>query len=77
MILCLQIYKADASIAVQNGETPLHWLIAFGDECIKPMIKDLMAQGADIGAPTKEIIALSEFPGTIDVDLQLPGTALS
>ena len=76
-ILCLRDYSADASIAARNGETPLHWLISFDDRYIEPIVTDLLANGADIAASTTGRIAHSEFPATIDVDFQLPGTALS
>lgn len=76
-IICLQTFEADASVAANNGETPLHWLIMFDDTYIEPLTNDLIANGADIKASTTERIAHSEFPGTIDVDFQLPGTPLS
>lgn len=76
-ILCLQTYKANASIAAISGETPLHWLLSFTDENIEPLLNDLIANGADIHAMTKERISHSKFPGHIDVDLQVPGTALN
>ena len=72
----LQQYGADASIAALNGETPLHWLIAFPDESIAPLTKDLVARGAKIDAVTTERIFHSVFPGTIDCDFQVPGTPL-
>ena len=76
-ILCLQTYKANASIAADNGETPLHWLLSFSDEYVEPLLNDLIANGADIHAMTKDRISHSKFPSNIDVDFQMPGTALS
>ena len=76
-ILCLQTYKANASIAAKNGEAPLHWLLSFSDPYIEPLLNDLIASGADIHAMTKDRISHSKFPGNIDVDFQMPGTSLS
>ena len=76
-ILCLQTYKANASIAAINGETPLHWLLSFSDTYVEPLLNDLIANGADVNAMTKDRISHSKFPGNIDVDFQMPGTALS
>ena len=76
-ILCLQIYKANASIAANNGETPLHWLLSFSDPNVEPLLNDLIANGADIQAMTKDRISHSKFPDNIDVDFQMPGTALN
>jgi ankyrin repeat protein len=75
--LLLKKYKADASIAAKNGETPLHWLLSFSDKYIEFVAAGLIANGANINASTHERICHSTFPGTIDVDSQLPGTALS
>ncbi|KAL8792124.1 MAG: hypothetical protein Q9195_005299 [Heterodermia aff. obscurata] len=77
MILCLQQYKANASLAAKNGETPLHWLIQFDDQYIQPIVTDLIARGANINAATRERVSHSIYPGTIDVDLLMPGTALT
>ena len=76
-ILCLQKYKANASIAAKNGETPLHWLVSFVDQYVQPLAGDLMANGANVQATTHERISHSNFPGTVDVDFQMPGTALA
>lgn len=76
-ILCLQQFKADASIAANKGETPLHWLVSFPDNYIEPLTQDLISNGAKIDAMTHETVMHSEFPGTIDMDLKLPGTPLS
>ncbi len=76
-ILCLQRYKADASIAANNGETPLHWLSSFLDQYIEPVTQDLITNGAKVDATTHERIMHSQFNGTIDMDLKLPGTPLS
>ncbi|KAL9038328.1 MAG: hypothetical protein Q9214_005322 [Letrouitia sp. 1 TL-2023] len=75
-ILCLQRYDADASIAAKNGETPLHWLVSFTDENVEPLTKDLIAHGAVVDASTHERINHSAIPSDLDVDFQLPGTAL-
>ena len=77
IILCLQKFNANASLAAMNGETPLHWLVQFDDEWIEPIIKDMIARGANIDAATQERVSHSVYPGHIDVDFQLPGTALS
>ena len=77
IILCLQTFNADASLAASNGETPLHWLVQFGDQWIEPIVKDMIARGANIDAATRERVSHSVYPGRIDVDFQLPGTALS
>ena len=77
VIYCLQKYNANASMAAKNGETPLHWLISFDDQYIEPLTRDLLAKGASIDATTYERVCHSELPSTIDVDFQLPGTALS
>lgn len=75
-ILCLQRYDADASIIAKNGETPLHWLVSFTDENIEPLTKDLISHGAVVDASTHERINYSAVPSDLDVDIQLPGTAL-
>lgn len=75
-ILCLQRYGADASITAKNGETPLHWLVSFTDENIEPLTKDLISHGAVVDASTLERINYSAVPSDLDVDVQLPGTAL-
>ena len=77
VIFCLQIYKANASIAAHNGETALHWLTRFDDQYIEPMVADLIDQGANINAVTKEQIAHSEYPGRIDMDIQMPGPSMT
>jgi ankyrin repeat protein len=76
-IICLQTYNANASLAAKNGETPLHWLLSFDDQYVEPITKDLLANGANIDAMTHTRVCHSRLPGTIDVDFQLPGTALS
>ena len=76
-IVCLQDFRADASIAALNGESPLHWLISFSDQDIEPIVRDLLVNGASIAASTTRRVAHSEFPATIDVDFQTPGTPLS
>ena len=75
-ILCLQTYKADASLAAKNGETPLHWLISFVNQYVQPLAIDLIANGANVNATTHERISHSKFPGSIDVDFQMPSTPL-
>ncbi|KAL9127632.1 MAG: hypothetical protein Q9217_003523 [Psora testacea] len=76
-IMCLQRYHADASLAANNGETPLHWLLSFDDQYIEPLAKDLVQHGAMVDATTHERVSHSMFPGTIDIDIQLPGSPLS
>ncbi|KAL8800255.1 MAG: hypothetical protein Q9182_005311, partial [Xanthomendoza sp. 2 TL-2023] len=76
VILCLQQFKADAAIAANNGETPLHWLIHFDDQYIEPMVKDLIANGAQTNAETKMSVRHSIYPAGIDVDFHQPGTPL-
>ncbi|KAL8801967.1 MAG: hypothetical protein Q9200_006753 [Gallowayella weberi] len=76
VILCLQQFKADAAIAANNGETPLHWLVHFDDQYIEPMVKDLIANGAQINAETNTSVRHSIYPAGIDVDFHLAGTPL-
>ncbi|KAL8661569.1 MAG: hypothetical protein Q9202_005455 [Teloschistes flavicans] len=76
VILCLQKYGADSSIAANNGETPLHWLHRYEDQYIEPMIEDLLARGAKIDAATKERMRHSRYPSSVDIEFQMPGTAL-
>lgn len=76
VIFCLRNYKADASLAAANGETPLHWLCHTDDEYIEPLAADLIARGADVEAVTRERVMHSYFPGTLDMDFMLPGTPL-
>ena len=75
-IICLQTFKADASIAANNGETPLHWVSSFANPYIEPLTNDLFANGAKIDAMTNERIRHSGYPGTVDIDFKLPGTPL-
>ena len=77
VIYCLRNFEADAAIAAKNGETPVHWLIHFEDQYIEPMLKDLIANGARIDARTTKRVSHSRYPGNVDVDFQMPGTALS
>ena len=76
-IYCLQIFRADASLAANNGETPLHWLIQFGDENIEAILKDMLSRGAKIDAATTERLSHSYYPASIDMDFRMPGTALA
>lgn len=76
-ILCLQRYKADASIAATNGETPLHWLSSFSDEYIEAVTQDLITNGARVNAMTHEEVMHSQFNGTVDIEFKVPGTPLS
>ncbi|KAI4196716.1 MAG: hypothetical protein LQ350_006362 [Teloschistes chrysophthalmus] len=76
VIFCLQDFAADASIAANNGETPLHWLHRFSNENIEPMLKDMLVRGAKIEAATRGRIIHSRYPSSIDIDLKMPGTPL-
>ena len=76
-IMCLQTYKADASLAAKNGETPLHWLVSFVDQYTQPLANDLIANGANVNATTHERTSHSKFPGSIDIDFQMPSTPLN
>ncbi|KAL8646332.1 MAG: hypothetical protein Q9226_006903 [Calogaya cf. arnoldii] len=75
-ILHFAMFNADASIAAYNGETPLHWLIQFGDESIEPIIKDMIKRGANVDAATRERLSYSYYPASIDIDWRMPGTPL-
>ncbi|KAI9723892.1 MAG: hypothetical protein M1828_004011 [Chrysothrix sp. TS-e1954] len=77
VIICLRDFKADASIAANNGETPLHWLTHFDDLYIEPMIQDLIANGAKLDAATTVQVGHAKFSAHIDMDFQMPGTALT
>jgi hypothetical protein len=69
---------ARASIQSVNGESPLHWLLSL-DENINPAAlgKDLIQRGgALVDVFTTQRISHSAFPGSIDIDFQLPGTPL-
>ena len=76
VILCLNKYKADASLAAANGETPLHWLYQFNDQDVEPLTAEPIAHGANIEAATRVGVMRSHFPGTMDMDFMLPGTPL-
>ena len=76
VIQCLQMYKADASIAAHNGETPLHWLVSHENQYVPFIVRDLLANGAQINAVTNQNVCHSEFPGQVDVDFKSPGPAL-
>ena len=76
-IYCLQIFHADASLAANNGETPLHWLVKFGDENTEAILKDMLSRGAKIDAATKERFSHSYYPANVDIDYHMPGTALA
>ena len=77
VIVCLNLYKGDASIAATNGETAMHWLSQFEDVYIAPMVKDLLAQGANVAAETRKSVNHSVLNLHIDVDVKLPGTPLA
>ncbi|KAI4243925.1 MAG: hypothetical protein L6R42_010609, partial [Xanthoria sp. 1 TBL-2021] len=62
VIYCLTVFNADASIAAYNGETPLHWLIHFGDESIEPIVKDMIKRGANVDAASRERLSYSYYP---------------
>ena len=76
-IYCLQVFHADASLAAENGETPLHWLIQFGDENTEAIVKDMISRGAKIDAATKVKLSHSYYPASVDIDFHMPGTALA
>ena len=76
VIWCLKNYKADASLAAVNGETPIHWLCQFDDAYIEPLTADLIARGGDVEAVTQEKVMHSHFQGTLEMDFMLPGTPL-
>lgn len=76
IILCLNKYNVDASMAAKNGETPLPWLCQLDDQHIEPLTADLIAAGANVEASTRERVMHSHFPGTIDMEFNLPGTPL-
>ena len=61
--LCLQQYKAKASIAAHNGETPLHWLSSFSDQWIEAVARDLITHGAKLDAMTLEDVSHSRVAG--------------
>ena len=77
IIYCLKQFNANASLAAKNGETPLHWLIQFDDAYIEPIVGDLIARGANINAATQERVNHSVYPGHVDVEVLMPGTALT
>lgn len=77
VIYCLTVFNADASIAAYNGETPLHWLIHFGDESIEPIVKDMIKRGANVDAASRERLSYSYYPASIDIDWRMPGTPLA
>ena len=63
---------ARADIPARNGETPLHWLIAFGDT-VNPVAlgQDLINRGgAKVDAFTTQPVSHSLYPANIDVDFQ-------
>ena len=76
-ILCLQRYNANASLAADNGETPLHWLVSFDDEVIEPLTRDLLEHGASINAATPENIKHTVIPSMINMNIRQAGTPLS
>ena len=75
--LCLQPYKADASIAANNGVTLLYWLSSFLDQYTEPVTQDLITDGAKVDATTHGRVMHSQFHGTVDIDIKLPRTPLS
>ncbi|KAL9028825.1 MAG: hypothetical protein Q9196_002853 [Gyalolechia fulgens] len=77
VIYCLTVFNADASIAAYNGETPLHWLIHFGDESIEAIVKDMIKRGANVDAASRERLSYSYYPASIDIDWRMPGTPLA
>ena len=66
---CLNKYSADASLAANNGETPLHWLCQFNDGCTELLAANLIKRGGKIEAVTTERVMHSYFPGSIDTAL--------
>lgn len=77
VILCLKNYGADVSLTSRSGETALHWLVSHDNAYIPYIVRYLMSNGARIDAHTHQRVNHSQFNGSIDVEFQLPGTALS
>ena len=77
MILLIQNYGADPSLAASNGETALHWLISFNDATIPALAKDLLAHGADVEAMTTEHVSHQTVPWVVDAERLEPGTAIA
>jgi len=76
MILLVQDFGADPSLAANNGETALHWLISFNDATARSVARDLLARGADLEAMTKERVVHHTVPWVADVEILSPGTAI-
>ena len=78
IVMLLLNSGANASIQSKNGESPLHWLIAFDDDINPAAVgNDLIKRGgANVNAFTTQRISHSVFPSTIDVDFQMEGTPL-
>ena len=76
VILCLQRYKAKASIAAHNGETPLHWLSSFSDQWIEAVTQDLITNGARLDAMTHEKLSHSRLNG-VQGEIKHPWTPLT
>lgn len=67
---------ANASIAANNGESVLHWVLSFQDN-VQALAEDMVRQGASVDTCTTVAVCHSSFPGTMDVDFQMPGTPLA
>ena len=78
IVMLLLNSGANASIQSKNGESPLHWLIAFDDDINPAAVgNDLIKRGgANVNAFTTQRISHSVFPSSIDVDFQMEGTPL-
>lgn len=77
MILLLQTFGADPSLAANNGETALHWLISFNDATVPAVAKDLLTRGADLEAMTNERVAHHTVPWIVDAERLMPGAAIA
>jgi ankyrin repeat protein len=77
MILLVQDFGADPSLAANNGETALHWLISFNDATVPAVARDLLARGADLEAMTNKLVAHHAVPWIADVERLMPGTAIA
>ncbi|EGU87120.1 hypothetical protein FOXB_02359 [Fusarium oxysporum f. sp. conglutinans Fo5176] len=76
-VLWLTTHGATALIGAWNGESPLHWLISFGDEEVERVYPGLIQPGADTTAKTSTIIAYqADFPAAAVPDRLLRGYAI-
>lgn len=68
-VLWLTEHGADASVAANNGEAPLHWLISFDNEDVYTVGKALIRAGAKVTAKTATFVAHhADFPTTLVSD---------